>query len=265
MSELQGTNIAAPIMPFDSEDTFPTHLEEYGQGGYRSVASRNEIDTIPVDRLKLGMLVYVYEQEKYYTLTNIAKKTWKEVTFNSNGTSNISWENILNKPTSFSPENHNHQISDISNLSQNIKTINNESIIGTGNIVISSGISSIKRARYEIDLTSSESIHDGLLEINNNDIIFLQIRATSVNASDVDIKLFDTNYAGVKKPRGTITPVPFYETNTKDIVNIQYVKNIQMFNHELNDKTIYIKSINNDATILDYKVIIDIKYIEIGA
>ena len=38
MSDLKGTNIAAPIMPFSSLDTYPTHESIYGKGGYKAVA-----------------------------------------------------------------------------------------------------------------------------------------------------------------------------------------------------------------------------------
>ena len=57
-TKLQGTNIASRIVPFDSQDTFPTHEAFYGRGGYRTVEDIASRDAIPEQRLEEGMLVY---------------------------------------------------------------------------------------------------------------------------------------------------------------------------------------------------------------
>lgn len=57
-TKLQGTNIASRIVPFDSQDTFPTHEAFYGKGGYRTVEDIAGRDAIPEQRLEEGMLVY---------------------------------------------------------------------------------------------------------------------------------------------------------------------------------------------------------------
>ena len=59
MSELKGTVVSSPIVPFSSEDHFPTHYAKYGKGGFMSVGSIEERDAIPSDRLEEGMFVYV--------------------------------------------------------------------------------------------------------------------------------------------------------------------------------------------------------------
>ena len=59
MSNLKGTNVASPIVPFTTEDTFPTHEAKYGKGGYRTVSDLAERNAIPEARLEEGMLVYV--------------------------------------------------------------------------------------------------------------------------------------------------------------------------------------------------------------
>jgi hypothetical protein len=46
------------VVPFDSADTYPTHDEKYGKGGYRTVADNTERDAIPADRRVEGMLVF---------------------------------------------------------------------------------------------------------------------------------------------------------------------------------------------------------------
>lgn len=70
MSELKGTNIAAAIKPFTTLDKYATHDEEYGRGGYRSVNSISEMNAIPSDRRKEGMLVKITSSNSYYTLKN---------------------------------------------------------------------------------------------------------------------------------------------------------------------------------------------------
>jgi hypothetical protein len=37
MANIQGTNVAAPVVPFTTEDIYATHDAKYGKGGYRSV------------------------------------------------------------------------------------------------------------------------------------------------------------------------------------------------------------------------------------
>ena len=59
MSQIQGTNIAALITPFDTADTYPTHDAQYGRGGYRAVATVTDRDAIPTARRSEGMRVRV--------------------------------------------------------------------------------------------------------------------------------------------------------------------------------------------------------------
>ena len=59
MSDLKGTNVASSIVPFTTEDTFATHDAKYVKGGYRTVETISERDSISVDRRSNGMVVYV--------------------------------------------------------------------------------------------------------------------------------------------------------------------------------------------------------------
>ncbi|PTW44683.1 hypothetical protein C8J25_109113 [Sphingomonas faeni] len=59
MSTILGTNVAAPITPFDTADQYPTHREEFGQGGYRATATAADRDAIPAARREAGMRVKV--------------------------------------------------------------------------------------------------------------------------------------------------------------------------------------------------------------
>ena len=59
MSSIKGTNVLAPVVPFDTTDQFATHYALYGKGGYRSVSDLTERDAITQLRREPGMLVYV--------------------------------------------------------------------------------------------------------------------------------------------------------------------------------------------------------------
>lgn len=64
--ELKGTNIYAPIVPGTDEDKYPTHHSIYGKGGFKCVRSTAERDAIPVDRLEVPTLCYVFDDDLFY-------------------------------------------------------------------------------------------------------------------------------------------------------------------------------------------------------
>ena len=71
MAPLSGTLVASRIVPTDTADTYATHDEEYGRGGYRSVATVAERDAIPLDRRKDGMAVFVTDEKATYRLQEV--------------------------------------------------------------------------------------------------------------------------------------------------------------------------------------------------
>jgi len=78
MTQLKGTNVLAPVVPFDTADPYPSHVAAYGKGGYRSVANLTERDGIPSLRREAGMVVFVTSLQKEYRL-EIDLTTWTEV------------------------------------------------------------------------------------------------------------------------------------------------------------------------------------------
>lgn len=58
-SEINGVKVPANIIPTSTSDTYPTHHANFGRGGYKTVTSIEERDSIPVDRLTLGTEVRV--------------------------------------------------------------------------------------------------------------------------------------------------------------------------------------------------------------
>ena len=78
MTQIKGTNVLAPVVPFDTADPYPSHVATYGKGGYRSVANLTERDGIPSLRREAGMAVFVTSLQKEYRLeTDLT--TWTEV------------------------------------------------------------------------------------------------------------------------------------------------------------------------------------------
>lgn len=75
MSALLGTNVAAPLVPFGSNDTYPTHDEKFGAGGYRSVATYSDLALIPLGRRRAGMLVKVLGADDTGTLGRVFELT----------------------------------------------------------------------------------------------------------------------------------------------------------------------------------------------
>lgn len=67
------------IAPTDTSDTYATHDALLGKGGLREVQTLIDRDEIPTDRRRIGMLVYVIEEEKYYALFgDITNLSWKD-------------------------------------------------------------------------------------------------------------------------------------------------------------------------------------------
>lgn len=72
---IQGTNLASAVVPFTTADTFPTHHAQYGKGGWRSVATHDDLAAISDQRKEDGMVVFVIETSTAYTW-NLTTQTW---------------------------------------------------------------------------------------------------------------------------------------------------------------------------------------------
>jgi hypothetical protein len=78
MSSIKGTNVLAPVVPFDTTDSHASHEARYGKGGYRSVADIAERDAIPQLRREAGMLVLTMSDGKFWKLAaDLA--AWSEI------------------------------------------------------------------------------------------------------------------------------------------------------------------------------------------
>ena len=94
MSTIKGTNVSSPIVPYTSDDIFPTHYAKYGNGGFMSVRTLNDLNNIPQNRREPGMFVYVFEDDKLHKLEN--DNTWVIFPTNEGGGGGISAADFIN-------------------------------------------------------------------------------------------------------------------------------------------------------------------------
>lgn len=105
--KIKGTNVAAVIAPFTTDDTYATHDAKYGKGGYRTVGTIEERNNIPEARLTKGMLVYVESEDKIYKLLQDSNDEWywSELTIGSGGVD--SYTHIQTSPSNIWNIQHN--------------------------------------------------------------------------------------------------------------------------------------------------------------
>jgi hypothetical protein len=70
MANIPGTILAAMVSPGDTTATFATHEDIYGKGGLMTFTSLSSLSSIPIDRQKIGMLVYINETGEYYKVNS---------------------------------------------------------------------------------------------------------------------------------------------------------------------------------------------------
>jgi len=73
------------IAPTDAGDLFATHDEQYGRGGYRTVADLTARDAITADRRSAGMLVNV-AGTLYQLGAGLTNADWSELSLGGGGT-----------------------------------------------------------------------------------------------------------------------------------------------------------------------------------
>jgi hypothetical protein len=68
MSTIRGTNINAPVVPFDTDDIFASHMAKYGHGGWRTAEDLNERDAIKELRRE-NLMVCAIKENSYNNST----------------------------------------------------------------------------------------------------------------------------------------------------------------------------------------------------
>ena len=112
MSSIKGTNVLAPVVPFDTTDSHASHEARYGKGGYRSVADTTERDAIPSPRREAGMLVLTLSDGKIWKLASDLT-TWSEFSIGASSASSVAWVDITGRPATFTPSSHTHSVAEL--------------------------------------------------------------------------------------------------------------------------------------------------------
>ncbi len=90
MTKNKGVIVSGFIRPTSELDTYPTHVDTYGMGGYRCVPTLDVRDSISIDRRKLGMCVYVLSESKLYILIDRLDNTgWQPFLIDGNTKLNL--------------------------------------------------------------------------------------------------------------------------------------------------------------------------------
>ena len=79
MAQIPGSvPLTGKVAPTDDTDTFATHVDIYGEGGYMTVADIAERDAITSERRKQGMAVFVNDTNEMYILQDgVANSDWE--------------------------------------------------------------------------------------------------------------------------------------------------------------------------------------------
>ena len=174
--------LTGKVAPTDTTDTFATHMDIYGEGGYMSVADTAARNLITEDRRKLGMAVCTTTDNKIYTLTTepggatTIDANWTE--FSSGGNPDL--QDILDEGT------------DASNLPYSGAVYSTSDSLGflpTNSVVIGNG-----------DLPTGEAAYVGCIynasPMHNSVNIWAQ-HDTSVSNNDGRVLLYAKNANGI--------------------------------------------------------------------
>jgi hypothetical protein len=151
MSSIKGTNVLAPVVPFDTTDTHASHEARYGKGGYRSVADIAERDAIPALRREAGMLVLTLSDGVTWRLASNLT-SWTE--FKSGASS---WDELSGKPSTFAPSSHTHTASQITDFSSAVAAAAPPT---TDASLLTSGTLSASRLPASVVLTTDGRLSD---------------------------------------------------------------------------------------------------------
>lgn len=78
-----GTLVTSPVRPFSGADTFPTSYANENLGGFKTCQSISERNSIPVERLTVGTLVYVFDTDLIYYWDGTTFDLGKKLTNNN--------------------------------------------------------------------------------------------------------------------------------------------------------------------------------------
>jgi hypothetical protein len=90
-NDADGVKVIDQIVPNSPLDAYPTHNDQYGKGGWRSVETIAERNSITTDRRRVGMVVFVSDSAtEYQLISGITNSDWQELLDPPTDTTNIS-------------------------------------------------------------------------------------------------------------------------------------------------------------------------------
>src|SRR5262245_54954881 len=69
--------VTGPVAPTSAADTYPSHLAQFGKGGWCSAPDATARDAIPAERREVGMVVVTQDDGRCWKLET--DNTWKEI------------------------------------------------------------------------------------------------------------------------------------------------------------------------------------------
>jgi hypothetical protein len=204
MSSIKGTNVIAPVVPFDTTDTHPSHEARYGRGGYRSVADIAERDAIPALRREAGMLVCVLTDGKVWKLGDNLT-TWTEFAVSSD------WATLSGKPSTFPPSSHTHTASQISDFASAVAAAAPPT---TNASLLTSGTLSDSRLSASVVLTTDGRLSDARTPVAHShavsDVTGLQTALDAKQAAGSYAAASHTHTAGQVSGLSTVATTGSY-------------------------------------------------------
>jgi len=99
MAQIPGSvPLTGKVAPTDTTDTFATHVDIYGEGGYMTVADQTEREAITTERRKQGMAVFQNDTNEMYILQDgVTNADW--VLFSGGGGGSGDMQDVFDNST----------------------------------------------------------------------------------------------------------------------------------------------------------------------
>ena len=117
--------VAFPIVPNSPADTYPTHFDSLGSGGFVTVANITNRNALVLARRKVGMMVYVVSEDKVYQLKGGKEDDkWTELTIATGSSSGggVSWRGTVSTVSALSTLSPTATINTIARVTEDNKT-----------------------------------------------------------------------------------------------------------------------------------------------
>ena len=195
------TPVIGPVAPIALTSDYPAHDEQYGRGGYRSVANLTERNAISAGKRKDGMMVLVRDSGVFYRLSGGTNNTdWVDTTLSGvvtlTGTQTVTGPKIFSSIT-------------VTNLASK-GTLAGEASTWSGNVSVgvTNLVSAIAGKQAASDALSALSANPAMYQATNVVLTALQ------SASAFSQQIMTSNSAATWRPAlGAVANSSGYATN----------------------------------------------------